>query len=77
MKKESIIWLGVLNEPAHGSNDVGLGRLHHWVLLIICQDDHILSPIVVALYKESRDILHIIDTTSKLTFLAEVVDTNQ
>jgi hypothetical protein len=45
--------------------------------LIIGQNDHVLSLVAISLNKEGRHVVDIVDTTSKLSFLIEVVDANQ
>lgn len=77
MEEEGIVGLSIRDQPSHGSNNVGLGRLHHGVGLIIGQDDHVLALVSVTLNEESRDIVDIVDTAAKLTILAKVVDTDQ
>lgn len=76
MEEQRIVWLGILDEPVHGPEDIDLGRLAHGVLLIIGQKNHILASIAEVLIQISRHILNVIDTPAQLTLLAEVVDTN-
>lgn len=65
------------DEPVHCLNNILFGRLAPWVLLIIRQNNHILTLILEPLMQESRHILDIIDTSSQLPTLTEVIDTNQ
>lgn len=61
----------------HRPKNIRLGRLAHRVLLIISQDDHVLSSITEAVIQIGRQVLGIIDTTTQLTLLSKVVDPNQ
>lgn len=61
----------------HSAKNVCLGRLAHRILLVIGQKDHVLASITEVLVQVRRHILHIVDTSTQLTFLAEVIDTNQ
>ena len=77
MKEESIIGLGVLDQPAESADDVFASGNHDRVLLVISQDDHVLSLVVVALHQEGRDVVYIVDTSTQLAFLTKIVDTNE
>lgn len=61
----------------HGTEDVLFRGLTQWVLLVIREDHHVLSPISEMLNQVGRHIAHIIDTPSQLTTLTEVVDADQ
>lgn len=77
MEKERIIWLCVFHQPMHGSQDVGFCRLAHWVLLVVGQKHHILALIPKMLIQIARHVLHVVDTSSQLSALAEIVDADQ
>src|SRR5687767_6061204 len=47
------------------------------VLLIIREDDHVFPLVTVPLDEEGRDIVHIIDTSTQLSILSKIVDTDQ
>ena len=77
MEEKRIVGSRVVNEPAHRSDDVVLGRVFSGVRLVVGQDYHIIPLVVVALVEESRHILSIVDTSSQLALLSKVVDSNQ
>lgn len=61
----------------HRPQDIGLGRLAHWVLLVVRQSDHILPLVAEKLVQVRAHVLDIVDTSAQLSSLAEVVDTNE
>lgn len=61
----------------HRTQNVGLSRLAHWILLIIGKYHHILSTVSKGLDQIFGHILHIIDTAAQLPLLSKVVDSNQ
>lgn len=61
----------------HRSKYVLLCRLAHGILLIIGQDDHVLTRIAEIAIEVGRHVLHIVDASSQLPPLTEVIDTNQ
>ena len=77
MEEERIIRLRVSHQPMHGPQDVGLGWLAHGILLVVCQDDHILPRISEILVQVGGHILDIVDTTPQLTPLVEIIDAYQ
>lgn len=77
MEEKRIVGSRVLDKPVHGTEDVCFGGLAHRVLLVISKNDHVLSSIAKALVQISRQVPSIVDTTTQLAFLIEVVDTNQ
>lgn len=77
MQEEGIVGLGVLDEPLHGAEDVGLGGLEVGVLLVVGEQDHVLALVVVLVDQERRQVLDVVDAAAQLALLAKVVDTNQ
>ena len=75
MEEERIVRSRVFHQPVHCSQDICLGRLAHRILLIICQDHHVLSLVAEMAVQVGRHILHIVDASSELASLAKVVDT--
>ena len=61
----------------HSSQDILLGWLTHRILLIIGQDDHVLSRVAKVAIEIGRHVLDIIDTSPQLTSLSKVVDTDK
>ena len=57
----------------HSTDNVLLGRLAHRVLLVVRQDDHVLSCITEILVQVRAHVLHVIDAPSQLPALVEVV----
>ena len=49
MKEERVVRPGFLDQPMHRSQDVLLGRLAHWILLVVCEDDHVLALVAKVL----------------------------
>lgn len=66
MKEERIVWSSILNQPLHSADHVGLGRVHHRVLLVVGQDDHILALVIVTLNQEVGHVVNVVDATTKL-----------
>lgn len=77
VEEEGVVWLRILDKPVHGAENVRLGRLAHGVLLVICEENHVLTGISEVLVEVCRHVLDIVDTSSQLTLLAEVVNSNQ
>lgn len=77
MQEQRVVGLGAVNEPAHGTDDVLLGRVHDRVLLVICQEHHVLSLVPKPLDEELGQVLNIVDAAPELSILTKVVDTNQ
>lgn len=61
----------------HSPENVRLGRLAHGVLLVIGQEDHVLASVTKVLVQVCRHILDVVDTSTQLTLLAEIVDSNE
>lgn len=61
----------------HGTQYILFRRLAHRILLIIREDDHILPGVAKVAVEVCRHILDVIDTTSELPSLSEVVDSYQ
>jgi len=77
MEEQRIVGLRIFHQPMHCSKNVCFRGLAHRILLVIRQKDHIFSRVPKISIQVCRHILHIIDASSKLTFLTEVIDTNQ
>lgn len=77
MEEQRVIGTRILDQPVHSPKNVCLGRLAHRVLLVIGQEDHVLASVAEVLVQVGRHVLHIVDTSAQLTFLSEVIDTNQ
>lgn len=77
MEEKRIIRLSILDEPVHGTKNVCLCRLAHRVLLIIREKNHIFTGISKVLVEVCRHVLNIIDTSSQLALLTEIVNSNQ
>lgn len=77
MEEERIIGLRILDQPVHGAEDIRLGRLAHGVLLVIGQDHHILAGVAEVLVQVGGHVLDVVDTSAQLTFLTEIVDSDQ
>lgn len=77
MEKQRIVWLCILHQPVHRSQDVLLRRLTHWILLVIGENHHILTSIPEVLVQVGRHVLDIVDASSQLPSLTKVVDSNQ
>ena len=61
----------------HRSQYVLLCRLAHGILLIIGQDDHVLSRITEIAVKVGRHVFHVVDASPQLSSLPEVIDANE
>lgn len=77
MEEQRIVRPRIFDQPMHRAEDVGLGRLAHWILLIIGQEHHVLALVVEVLVEVSRHVLNIVDASSKLPSLTKIVDANQ
>lgn len=61
----------------HGAQDVLLGRLAHGVLLVICEQDHVLPLVAKVLDQVRGHVADVIDAASQLAALAKVVDADE
>lgn len=61
----------------HRPQDVSLRRLAHGVLLVVRQQHHVLARVAEVLVQIRRHVLDIVDTTTQLALLPEIVDSNQ
>lgn len=77
MQEEGIVGLGVLDEPLHGTDDVGLGGLVVGVLLVVGEQDHVLALVIVLVDQEGRQVLDVVDAAAQLALLPKVVDADQ
>jgi hypothetical protein len=77
VEEERVVWCSTLDQPVHSTEDVLLGRLAHGVLLVICEDHHILSPVPKVLDEVRSHVADVVDASSQLPALAEVVDTDE
>lgn len=77
MEQESIIWLSILYQPVHSTQDVLHRRLTRGVLMTVCEDDHILPPVSVDLVQEFKHVFHVVNASGQLSFAPEVVYPNQ
>src|ERR1700732_2221813 len=64
MEKQIVIWLGSLDEPLHCSGDIGSCWMSHGILLVVCEDDHIVPCEIISVMHEFRHITDIVDTAS-------------
>lgn len=77
MEEERVIRSRILNQPVHGSQNVLLGGLAHGVLLVVGQDNHILSLVAELFHEVARHIANIVDAAIELAALAKVIDANE
>jgi hypothetical protein len=77
VEEERVVRLSILHQPVHRTQDVLLRRLTDGVLLVVCEDDHILPLVPIRLVQERRHVLDVVDASSELSPLPEIVDTNQ
>jgi hypothetical protein len=61
----------------HSSQDVLLRRLAHGVLLVVRQDDHVLSLVPKVLDQVRRHVPDVVDASSELTALTKVINADQ
>ena len=77
MEKQRVVGLGVLDEPVHGAQDIGLGRLAHGVLLVVGPDHHVLALVAQVLGRVAAHVLDVVDAAAQLALLAKVVDADE
>lgn len=77
VEEQGVVWLSILNQPMHRSENICLGRLAHRVLLVIGEKHHVFSGVAKVLVQVRGHVLNVVDTTSQLTLLAKVVDADQ
>ena len=77
MEEQRVIRLCILDQPVHRTQNVGLGRLAHRILLVIGEYHHVLPTVAKSLDQILRHVLHIVDTAAQLSFLSKVVNSNQ
>ena len=61
----------------HRPQNVRLRRLTHRILLVVRQDDHVLALVTEVLVQVRRHVLDVVDATSELAALVEVVDADE
>lgn len=77
VEEERVVRPRIFYQPVHGSQDVLLRGLTHRVVLIICQAHHVLSLVAEVSVQVGGHVLHVVDTSSQLTTLTKVIDTDQ
>ena len=64
VEEEGVVGAGVLDEPVHGAQDVGLGGLGHGVLLVVGQDDHVFASVAEVLVEVGGHVLDVVNAAS-------------
>jgi len=64
VKEEGVVGPRVFDQPMHCTQYICFSWLTHGVLLVISQDDHILSLVAEPFIQERGHVLHIVDTTT-------------
>jgi len=59
----------------HGAKDVGLGWLAHGVVLVVRQENHVLSLVAKVAVQIRAHVLHVVDAATQLAPLTKVIDT--
>jgi hypothetical protein len=77
MEEKRVVGLGVFDQPMHCSENISLVWLAHGILLIISQDHHVFSSVSEVLIQVRGHVLDVVDTSSKLSSLVEIVDANE
>lgn len=77
MKEQGIVWPSILDQPVHRAENVLLCRLTHGILLVVCQDDHVLPLVSKILRQVCCHVADVVDAPTKLPALAKVVDSDQ
>lgn len=77
VKEQRIVRSRVLYQPVHCPQDIGLCGLTHRILLIIREDHHIFSLVAKVSIQICGHVFHVVDASSELASLAEVVDTDE
>jgi hypothetical protein len=77
VEKERVVRLRVFDKPVHGSDDIRFRGLAHGILLIVGQNNHVLSFVSEMLVQVGRHVLRIVNAASELAALAEVVDADE
>ena len=77
MEEQGVVGSRILDEPLHGANNVGTGRYHDGVALVVGEDDGVFALVSEALKEEAREVLCVIDAAAQLAVLAKVVDTDK
>jgi hypothetical protein len=77
MKEERVVLLRIFDQPLHCTQDIRLGRNAHGMLLVVGENNHVLPPIPVPLMEENRHVGDIVDASTKLIRLSDIVDSDQ
>jgi len=77
VEEEGVIRPSILDQPMHRTYNVRFRRLAHGILLVIRQKHHVFPRISEVSIEIRRHVLDIIYAAPQLTFLAEVVDSDQ
>lgn len=72
-----VIRLSTLDQPPHRRHDIRVRRHPVWVLLVVRQRDAVFLSEPIALHHKLLYVLDIIDASSELGRLIEIVDANE
>jgi hypothetical protein len=61
----------------HGTQDILLCWLAHGILLVVREDDHVLTLVAEVLHEVGCHVADVVDAASQLASLTKVVDTDQ
>ena len=64
MEEQCVVRFCVLHQPVHGTQNILIRRLAHRIVLVVCQDDHILPRVAKVAIEVSRHIFDVIDAPS-------------
>ena len=77
MEEKGIVGARILDRPMHCSQNIRFCRLAHGILLIVGKEHHIFPGVAEVLIKIRRHILDIVNTSTKLSLLTKIVDSDQ
>ena len=59
MQEQGIIRLSTINKPVHRLDDILSGRNGARILLVVCENDHVLGFVPEALSDKGSDVVHL------------------
>lgn len=75
VQNERIPCPGTRPQPSKPINDIGTGGEKAGVLLVVCEDTHLVEAVV--LREEPLDVVHVIDTTAQFAPLSKIIDSDK
>lgn len=67
VQEKGVVRLSILDEPLHRPEDIVLGRHRPGILLVVCEDDHVLGLVAETFRDEHADVVHLLHQLPSIT----------